>query len=96
MTKHHTPDAILGFRRKGVQSVVLLEFTLCYTERETEEPEPEGLSVRDAAKEHKYQGTCLHLQRLYPAARVRHVTFVMSVFGTMIEEDWLSKLEELG
>mmetsp|Transcript_60782 Transcript_60782/g.143125 ORF Transcript_60782/g.143125 Transcript_60782/m.143125 type:complete len:87 (+) Transcript_60782:535-795(+) len=25
---HHTPDAVLGFRRKGARAVILMEFTV--------------------------------------------------------------------
>eukprot|EP00961_Rhodomonas_salina_P120187 1617273-Rhodomonas_salina.2 len=70
------------------------EFTRCQCYTETEE----GLSVRDAAKQHKYQGAFLYLRRLHPAARGQHVTFAMSVWhrAMMLAEDWIRKLEDLG
>eukprot|EP00961_Rhodomonas_salina_P198497 2677627-Rhodomonas_salina.4 len=86
-----TPDAVLGYRRKGASTGVLLEFTRCFTET------VEGLLVRDAAKaakDHKYQGAALYLRKLYPTAAVQHITVLLSVFGTMLEDD--SRLRETG
>lgn len=89
---HQTPDAVLGFRSQGARSVMIDSDgnSRCYTET------GEGLSVRDAAKQRKFQGACLRLRRLQPAARVRHVRLVMSVFGTRIEGAWIRKLDALG